>query len=214
MLLCLLAKVSQYMPREIVFKIKRREFKTPIVKVDRRKLYGWTELAAVDDNGNPCTLLTTDETGKYIIPPGGTGIGILSQSGKWVERSELKTITDDGKPAPLFESSFNKVNELKKKVSVEEFLDYDIDDFYELADSSFEMIKAIGNDIYTFDYSYNDSYDPSPAFVMVANDRLFLLVGVKNAFDYLCYSNCDSIDDDDDDRLIDEGDEDIDFSMF
>lgn len=202
------------MPREIRFKIRDKEFTAAIEKVDRRKLYGWTELMAVDDNGDPCSLLSADESGKFIIPLGGTGIGILSESGQWVERSELKTVDEKGKPVELFESSFNKVNVLQRKISPPEFLDYDITDFYELTDSSADILKAVGNDIYIFEYSYNDSYDPSPAFVMSAGNALFLLVGVKNAFEFLCFGNCETIDDDEDDRLMEEGDEDIDFSMF
>lgn len=202
------------MPREIRFKIKNKEFTAAIEKVDRRKLYGWTELMAVDDNGDPCSLLSADESGKFIIPLGGTGIGILSESGRWVERSELKTVDEKGKIAPLFRSSFGKVNVLRRKISPQEFLDYDITDFYELTDSSADILKAVGNDIYMFEYSYNDSYDPSPAFVMTAGNVLFLLVGVKNAFEFLCFGNCETIDDDNDDRLMEEGDEDIDFSMF
>lgn len=202
------------MPREIIFKIKNKEFKANLTKVDRRKLYGWTELMAIDDNGDPCTLLSVDESGKFIIPLGGTGIGIVSQSGKWVERSELKTVNDKGKPVKLFKSSFEKVNILRKEISTSEFLDYDITDIYELTDITPEMRKAVGTSIYSLEYSYNDSYNPSPAFVMMANNVLFLLVGVMNAFEFQCFGNCESVDEDDDDRLIEEDEEDIDFSMF
>lgn len=202
------------MPRQLSFKLKKKEYSTFPVKVDRRKLYGWTELMAVDDNGDPCDLLTADESGKYIIPLSGTGIGIISEKGQWVERSELKTIGADGKQAILFVSSFNKVNELKEKVSPQEFLDYSITDFYELTDVPEELLKAVGNDIYLFEYTYNDSYDPSPAFIMAVGHTLFLLIGVKNAFKWLCFGDCETIDDEFDDRLIEEGDQDIDFSMF
>lgn len=205
------------MPREIVFKIKRKVFKTSLTRVDRRKLYGWTELTAVDEYGAPCSLLSVDEWGKYIIPPGGTGIGILSESGKWVERPELKTLGADGKPALLFKSSFNRLNVLKDKdkVTPQEFLDYDITDFYELSTATSEMKKAVGNDIYTFEYSYNDSYLPSPAFIMAANDKLYLLVAVKNAFEYLSFDNCESIDEsEEEDELLEDSNGDIDFSMF
>ncbi|MCC8146743.1 MAG: hypothetical protein LIO93_09985 [Bacteroidales bacterium] len=202
------------MPRQLRFKINKKEFSVSPVKVDRRKLYGWTELRAVDDNGDPCQLLTTDESGKYIIPLGGTGIGILSESGTWVERSELKTVDADGKSAPLFESSFNTVNILKKKITPEEFLDYSIKDFYELTEVPPGIMKEIGNAIFSFPYSYNDSYDPSPAFIMVANNTLFLLIGVKNVFEYLCFGDCEILDESPGDQLMDKGDEDIDFSMF
>jgi len=201
------------MPREITFKIGKKEFKASPSKIDRKKLYGWTELMAVDDNGDPCELLTVDESGKYIIPLGGTGIGILSASGKWVERSELKTVDADDKPAKLFESSFDIINELKETVKPTEFLDYSITDFYQLTDASADMIKAVGDKIFIFEYTYNASYDPSPAFVMVSDNTLFLLIAVKNIFEYLCFGDCETISDDHDDQLIDDSD-DIDFSMF
>ena len=202
------------MARQMTFKIGGGEYAASPVKIDRRKLYGWSELMAVDDNGGKCDLLTADEFGKFIIPPGGTGIGILSETGRWVERSELKTVDADGKPAALFESSFSKVNVLADKVTAQDFLDYSITDFYQLTDAPADMLKAIGGDIYLFEYTYNDSYDPSPAFVVYADNTLYLLIGVKNYYEWLCFGDCETIDDDHDDRIITEGDEDIDFSMF
>lgn len=202
------------MARQLTFKIGRQEFAASPVRVDRRKLYGWTELMAVDDSGRPCELLTTDETGKSVIPLGGTANGILSDKGRWVERSELVTVDEQGDPARLYPSSFDTVNELKDKVTAGEYLDYTITDFYQLTDAPPQMIKAVGRNIFRFEYTYNDSYDPSPAFVLAAGGTLFLLVGEKNGYDWLCFGDCEMIDDEHDDRLIQEGDEDLDFSMF
>lgn len=203
------------MARQMTFKIGKTEYAAFPVKIDRRKLYGWSELMADDDNGDPCSLLTADESGKYIIPLGGTGIGILSESGRWVERSELKTIDENGRPAKLYESSFSAVNLLSEKVSPRQLLDYSITDFYRLADAPPEMLAAVGSDIYLFEYTYNDSYDPSSAFVMAADGILYMLAGVRNIYEWLCFGDCEMIEEEDhDDRLIEEGGEDIDFSMF
>jgi len=182
------------MPRQLTFKIGKKEFSVYPVKVDRRKLYGWTELMALDDNGEPCQLLTADESGKYIIPLGGTGMGIMSASGKWIERSELQTVNADGKPAPLFQSSFEQVNTLSEKITPQEFLNYSITDFYQLTEAPSEMIRLISDNIYIFEYSYNDSYDPAPAFILVAENILYLMTGVKNRFEYLCFGDCETID--------------------
>lgn len=204
------------MPREITFKIGMQEYNASPVKIDRRRLYGWTELIAIDDSGNPCDLLTADESGRYIIPMGGTGNGILDTQGRWVERSELKTVTEEGLPARLYESSFEKVNRLEKKVTPEQYLDYNIVDLYELKDPAGELTKVVGDDIYIFQYTYNDSYTPSPAFVMTAGDEkaLFLLIGVKNIYEMLCFGDCEAIEEDHDANMIEEADEEIDFSMF
>lgn len=204
------------MPRQMTFRIGGTEYTAAPVKIDRRKLYGWTELMADDDDGNPCSLLQADENGKHIIPLGGTGIGILSEKGRWVERSELETVGPDGKPAKLYTSSFGGVNILAEKIAPRQFLDYSITDFYVLSDASAELTAAVGEDIYMFEYTYNDSYDPSPAFVMVADNVPYMLAGEKNAFEWLCFGDCETIEEEeeDDDRIIEPGDEDIDFSMF
>lgn len=201
------------MARELTFKIGMAEYTASPVKVDRRKLYGWTELNATDDNGQPCDLLTADESGKYIIPIGGTANGILTPTGKWVERSELVAVDENGKPVTQYESSFNTVNVLKDKITPEQYLDYSITDFYELSEAA-DLAKAVGDDIYLFDYTYNASYETSPALVMASQGTLFLLVGVKNFYEPLCFGDCETINDDYADDLIDQGDADIDFGMF
>ena len=201
------------MPRELTFKIGNTDYSATPLKVDRRKLYGWTELNATDDNGQPCDLLTVDESGKFIIPLGGTASGIVSPSGKWVERSELVAVDGNGKPVKLFESSFNTVNVLKNKITPQEYLDYSITDFYELIDAG-ELAKTVGDDIFLFDYTYNASYETSPALVMVSGYTLFLLIGVRNFYEPLCFGDCETINDDYADELIEQGDADIDFSMF
>lgn len=201
------------MPRQLTFKIGKKEYTAAPVKVDRRKLYGWTELVAVDDNGDPCELLTADESGRYIIPLGGTGNGILSGAGRWIERSELRTVDSDGKSAPIFKSSFDTVNVLDEKVTPHQFLDYSITDFYELTEVSAPLLKMVGQDIYRFEYTYNDSYDPSPAFVLAAGGTLFLLIATKNDFEWLCFGDCETIDDGIDEDALEKSN-DIDFSMF
>ena len=83
-------------------------------------------VAAYDDAGGPCTVVSTDETGTLIIPKGGTAVGLLSPDGRWVERSELRTVRADGSPAELLASSFTGVVALERKVSDEEFLDHEL----------------------------------------------------------------------------------------
>lgn len=200
------------MARQLTFRIKRKEYTVIPVKIDRKKLYGWTEIIALDEQGRTCNLVSTDDTGTLIIPKGGTALGMLSSDGKWVERTQLKTVRQDGSEAEIIPSSFSVVIPLKQKVTDEEFLDYSITDFYQLDNVSDDLLKAIGDDIYTFDYTYLDSYETTPAFLMVADATLFMLLGYKNRFDMLCLGECSVVDDDDD--YIEVTDDDIDFSMF
>lgn len=200
------------MARQLTFRIKRKEYTVIPVKIDRKKLYGWTEIIALDEQGRTCNLVSTDDTGTLIIPKGGTALGMLSSDGKWVERTQLKTVRQDGSEAEIIPSSFSVVIPLKQKVTDEEFLDYSITDFYQLDNVPDDLLKAIGDDIYTFDYTYLDSYETTPAFLMVSDTTLFMLLGYKNRFDMLCLGECSVVDDDDD--YIEVTDDDIDFSMF
>ena len=114
------------MARTLTFSINDAEYAASPTKIDRKKLYGWTETLALDDHGNECKLVNTDETGTYIIPKGGTGLGILSQDGKWVNRSQLQALNQDGEPAETFPSSFSVTIKLEQKVTPEEYLNHSI----------------------------------------------------------------------------------------
>jgi hypothetical protein len=205
------------MARALTFKAGDREYPANPTLIDRKKLYGWTENLALDDEGNECKLVTMDESGS-LIPKGGTGLGILSPEGNWVERSQMKTVNLDGTPADLLPSSYNVTVELTEKVSEEVFLNHSINSFYQLDNIEPELIEWIGNDIYCFNYCYKDSYEGKPAFLLVAEDaeknpKLFMMIGIRNEIEMLSLEQSSFIEEDVDQE--DEGDADeMDFSMF
>jgi hypothetical protein len=88
------------MAKNLAFTLEKAQYEAVPVKIERKKLYGWSELAAFDGGGEECSLMSLDETGSFIIPKGGAGLGILSPDGKWVDRASLKAVTADGKDAP------------------------------------------------------------------------------------------------------------------
>ena len=204
------------MARTITFALDGHEFSVEPMKIDRRKVYGFSEIHAFDDEGNECQLVSTDATGTIIIPKGGITLGVTSPDGMWVERSELKVVGPDGDEVEITKSSYSGVNELTRKVSDEEFLDCSITAMYHLADASPDLVKALGEDIYAFDYCYLDSYETSPGFVMAAEVdsamEVFMFVGKLNEFTYVGFQEL-AIADDDVDSESEESDE-IDFSMF
>ena len=203
------------MAKQLTFSVGGKEFSAEPNKVDRKKLYGWSEVFASDDDGSECVLVAADSAG-IIIPKGGLSLGILS-SGKWIERSDLKTVTLDGKDAELIMSSYGKVNELTEKATEEELLDCSISAFYHLADSG-DFIKVIGDDIYKFEYCFRDSYETSPAFLIVSEldgkKELFMLVGVPNDFSFIGLNETAIADEETGDDDDDEESDDIDFGMF
>ncbi|MDR2027052.1 MAG: hypothetical protein LBQ01_05755 [Prevotellaceae bacterium] len=206
------------MARELTFLINGREYAISPTKIDRKKLYGWTENIALDSEGNECKLVCTDESGTLIIPKGGIGLGIVSDNGFWVQRSELKAVYDDGTPAELIPSSYSVPIELSGKASVEELLNHSITLFYQLDGASDELIDLVGNDIYSFTYCYRDSYEGKTAFILAAGDEskgknLFMMVGVPNEFEMLGLFQT-SVIEEEPEIEEEEDDTEIDFSMF
>lgn len=199
------------MARALTFRLGRKTYAAAPVKIDRRKLYGWTEVVAYDDQGGPCTVVSTDETGTLIITRGGTASGLLSPDGRWVERSELRTVRADGSPAVLLASSFSGPVALDRLVSEEEFLDHDITDFYLLRSADDELVQRLGKRIYGFDYCYNDGCEGYPAFVLVSDGQAFLLIGRRLRFDMIAYEEPGYLEEEAPDADEDEA---FDFAMF
>jgi len=204
------------MARTLTFSIQDTEYQVSPTKIDRKKLYGWTETIALDDNGNECKMVSTDESGTFIIPKGGTGLGILSENGNWLKRSQLQAVDQNGDPAYLIPSSFNVVIQLERKVSPEEFLNHNITATYQLDDTDESLIEIIGDDIYSFPYNYRDSYDGSPAFLMAAEipeigKKLFLMIGALNVFEMISLDKMGIIEDTEEEP---DTEDELDFSMF
>ena len=200
------------MARKLTFKFKSEEFTASPVKIDRSKLYGWTALKALDDNGKDCKLVNMDENGSIIIPKGGLGLGILSPEKEWIDRSNLKAINPDGSNAEQILSSYNAPIELINTVDEETFLDHKITAVYQLAATE-DFISAVGNDIYNFTYSFRDSFKGEAAFIMATANSLFMLLGQKTEFEMLNLTQAESIDDDNSEDE-DEDSDDLDFSIM
>jgi hypothetical protein len=204
------------MAKEIQFSIGSDTYTVATNKLDRKKLYGYREKIALDDDGDECALVSMSECGTIIIPKGGTGQGHLTPEGSWVDRKQIMTVNTDGSPAVLTRSSYSSVNALVKKATPEELLDCAVDGLYHMdADSAF--IEAIGSDIYTFDYCYYDSFECLTAFLQVIDlngvKELFMLVGAAAAYDLIGYDEV-GVADESDDVTEDDESEEFDFGML
>jgi hypothetical protein len=202
------------MARNLTFKVKGAEYAAAPVKVDRAKLYGWTALKALDDDGKECQLVSMDESGSVIIPKGGMAQGILSPEREWVERSSLKAVKAGGGAAELVPSSYSAPIDLKTKADTDTFLDHNITAVYHLDTDDAKFVKAVGDGIFVFDYCFRDSYKTDPAFVMASGGALFMLVGQKAEYEMIGLAQAETIDDENSDEEEEEDSGDLDFSMM
>ncbi|MDP4183222.1 MAG: hypothetical protein Q8942_19295 [Bacillota bacterium] len=203
------------MARELQFKLGDGNYSFCPEKVDRKKIYGWTETIALDDEGNECKLVSVDESGTAIIPRGCIGLGILNGSKEWVDRSSLLAVDSDGNPASILPSSFSVEIELKETVTIEEFLDYQINTVYELCGSEEnpDFLKQISDKIYTFTFNYREGYEGNQAFILENEGRAFVLVGAFCDFPMVGLENIGYLEEDEEDEEISE-ELGIDFSMM
>jgi len=204
------------MGKQLIFK-RDKEYPFSVIRLDRKKLYGWKESEAYDENGEECIKADIDPSGTFIIPKGGKALGILDKNGNWVEKKMLKAVYKDGRDAVLLPSVFDQPVLLEKTVSVEEFLDHLIEAVYllEPSEGSEELIGRVKEceEILTFAFNYREGYESSPAFLLESKGRLFVLVGYPCVFGFSGLEQIAEFGIEDEDET-EEAEEELDFSMM
>ena len=199
------------MAKELLFKLAGAEFPAVPVKLERKKIYGWTDTVATDKEGGVCQSAYLSPDDSLIIPSGGLKQASVDEKGRWLDKSELKAFSEDGtEELPVLPSSFDAPIELKTKATKEEFLDNDWESVYQLVNP--DLAAAIGNDIYKFEFSYRGGVNHNDAYLMNTPGGLFLFAGDKQEFQMLSLADETTIDDTE--EPVEESIDELDFSMF
>ena len=199
------------MARELIFNIAGKDYGAAPVKLERKKIYGWTNIVATDKDGEVCSSAYLSPDDALVIPSGGLKQGVVDETGRWVEKGELTPYSEDGaEPLPTYASSFDAPIVLKEKATTEEFLDNDWESVYQLVNA--DLAAAVGNDIYKFDFSYRGGTNHNDAYLMATPAGLFLFAGDKQEFPLVSLAEETTIDDTEE-PVEDESDE-LEFSMF
>ncbi len=197
------------MAKELKFAIAGTEYGAAPVKLERKKIYGWSDLVATDKSGEVCDSVYLSIDDALLIPSGGYKQGTVDDSGRWVEKSELTACDKDGNPLQQLVSSFDVTIELKEKVSVEQFLDNDWESVYQLVNP--DLASAVGNDIYVFDFCYRAGVNHNNGYLINTPGGLFLFAGDKQEFPLLSLAEQTVIDEVEE---VEEEIDELDFSMF
>ena len=199
------------MAKELTFKIAGADYGAAPVKLERKKIYGWTDIVATDRSGNVCGKAYLSPDDALIIPSGGLKQATVNDEGLWVEKGELTAYSEDGQEVlPAYPSSFDAPIELNAKATTEEFLDNDWESVYQLVNA--DLAAAIGNDIYKFDFSYRGGTNHNDGYLINTPGGLFLFAGDKQEFPLVSLAEETTIDDTE--ELVEEEIDDLDFSMF
>ena len=199
------------MPKELIFKLSGTDYAAAPVKLERKKIYGWTTLVATDKEGGVCDSAYLSPDDSLIIPSGGLKQATVDSEGHWVDKNDLKAYSEDGEQElPVLPSSFDAPIDLAQKATVEEFLDNDWESVYQLDNP--ELAFAIGNDIFKFDFCYRGGTNHNDGYLLNTPGGLFLFAGDKQEFPLLTLAEEAAIDETEevDEESIDE----LDFSML
>ena len=198
------------MAKELQFKLNGADYGAAPVKLERKKIYGWTDTVATDRSGDVCSSAYLSPDDALIIPSGGLKQATVNEEGRWVEKSELIAYDEDGnKQLPILPSSFDAPIDLKQKATVEEFLDNDWEAVYLLVNT--DLAAAVGNDIYKFDFNYRASTNHNDGYLINTPGGLFLFAGDQQEFPLVALADETTIDDTEEPE---EEIDDLDFSMF
>jgi hypothetical protein len=121
----------------------------------------------------------------------------------------------DGNEIKPVESSFNQPNPLSRKVTIDEFLNFNIRYSYILnceTELDPKLLDELGNGaIYAFPFSYRGGLEPDTAFLLKGtDDTIWMLVGKETEIDFIGYEQTAAVEDteeeiEDDDDLMDFG---------
>ena len=199
------------MAKELIFKLAGTEYGAAPVKLERKKIYGWTDTVATDRNGDVCNSSYLSPDDALVIPSGGLKQAVVDDDGRWVEKSALVAYSEDGSEVlPVLPSSFDAPIELKVKATAEEFLDNDWESVYQLVNP--DLAAAVGDDIYKFDFCYRGGTNHNEAYLMATPAGLFLFAGDRQEFPLVSLAEETTIDDTE--EPVEEEIDDLDFSMF
>jgi len=206
------------MARALNFKIKDQVFDLEPLKLERKKLYGWSEKIVLDEDENPCDTFTLYPKFSMLIPKGGVGLGNIDKNGQWVEKSDIIYVNiEDNSIAKLVPSSYDTEIELSDTVSVECFLEYNITAVYSLQgeENHPNFVKAIkeSKEIFTFIFNYRTGYEGDAAFLIENDGEIFILVGQKVEFSFLGLEESGILDETEEEDSESDDDE-FDFSMM
>lgn len=198
------------MAKTLNFILGNTRFSLTPTKIERKKLYGWTEMHVLTPEGEMCSPAGLNSDGVTLVPTGATKTGMMTESGLWMERNELIAVDTFGHEVPQIPSSFDEEIVLSDKVSVDDLMDCNVTAVYQLYDpGSGEIAERIGNDIYHFNFSYRGGVESSDAYLLSKDDAIFILTGVNGNYEFIGLAQEVVIDDADGEMV-----EELDFEMM
>ena len=198
------------MAKEFTFILGGAPFSAAPVKLERKKLYGWSSLMATDRDGRICTGAYISPEDSLMIPSGAAKLATVDERGVLVKKSDLVAFDAEGKALESFPSSFEAPIELSVEATEEQFLDHEWASVYQIQNE--DLAAAVGERIYTFPFSYSGGTTLQDGFLMNCPAGLFLFAGTPVDFTPVSLAE-EAVIDECEEETVEDIDE-LDFSMI
>lgn len=196
------------------FQFEQTTFDAPLVRVNREKIYGWTNKKYLDNNGNQCQFVNLLDDGKTLVGNGCLALKSYDSDANEVNRKEFIALNENDEPVEKQPSIFEKINVLTTEKGLEDYLSMNVKSLYQINTSDLAEKDALlaslkEHSVLYFKFNYMPGYDPDDAFVLASAENIFVVVGKINDF---VYAQLDAVVELEEEA--DEADDDLDFSMF
>lgn len=200
------------MAKEPIFKYKSSTYSASLVKLERDKVYGWTETKYRDSDDNLCTFMTLLDDGKTMLGTGALGLKSIDSQGNEIEKSTLIARYTDGSEAVLYSSVFDQETELDDSKSIYDYLDMDVKAVYQLrfTEGRKSLIDVLSEKkVLYFKFNYRAAYEQDDAFLISQGENIFAVIGRLTSFQYSTLDIPTVFED-----VAEESSDDLDFNMF
>ena len=202
------------MARLAKFFIEKESYEAAINKLDREKVYGWTETHVSTADGKACQTASLLNDGRTMVVTGGVAQKTVDANNFEVDKAALIAKLPDSSDAVLQPSIYDQPVTLNP-ATIEDLLDLDVTAVYELSFDSEEektklKLKFTNDTVYSFLFNYRTDYEAADAFIIFNGSVFFILTGNKNQFKYLTNEMVEPI-------IVEENsleDEELDFGML
>ena len=199
------------MARKVKFSLSDITLSGEIIKVNREKIYGWSEVEVYDKHSSKCELAGLVD-GQYIIPSGYSSLVTLNEKGDTISKNELIGFDNSGNKVDLVPSIYDQ-EILLKESSIDEYLSLSVKSVYQLKieEDKSNVIKKLNGKVVYFVFNYRADFVGDDAFLITNENEIFIVTGKLTKFEFIGLEEGDKLLSYD--SSADEDDE-INFAMF
>ena len=199
------------MARNVKFSLSDITLSGEIIKVNREKIYGWSEVEVYDKHSSKCELAGLVD-GQYIIPSGYSSLVTLNEKGDTISKNELIGFDKSGNKVDLVPSIYDQ-EILLKESSIDEYLSLSVKSVYQLKieEDKSNVIKKLNGKVFYFVFNYRADFEGDDAFLITNENEIFIVTGKLTKFEFIGLEEGDKLLSHD--SSVDEDDE-INFAMF